>query len=387
MLGGTIGLAAIAALGWWIYERPAPPPPGRAGNAAPAPVVADTAQTGDVDITLNALGTVTPLATVTVRTQINGQLTEVAFKEGQLVKKGDFLAQIDPRPYQAALEQTEGQLARDQGLLDQARVDLARYERLSKTNAIPKQQYEDQIYIVKQYEGSVKTDQAQVDTQKLNLTYCRIVSPVDGRVGLRLIDQGNYVQVSDNSGLVVITQLQPITVVFTVPEDNVAQIVKRLHADATLPVTAYDRSGTTKLATGTLMAIDSQIDTTTGTLKLKAQFANDDDGLFPNQFVNVKLLVDVLHGVTVIPTSAIQRGAPGTFVYLVNADNAVTARPVTLGPSSGDHVAVRSGLSPGERAVVDGADRLRDGAKVTLRGTDRGNPGTAPARQTSQAQP
>jgi multidrug efflux system membrane fusion protein len=355
--------------------------------AGPTPVVAEAAQTGDIDITLNALGTVTPLATVTVRTQISGQLTEVAFKEGQLVKKGDFLAQIDPRPYQAALEQAEGQLARDQGFLDQARVDLKRYETLAKTNAIPQQQYQDQIYIVKQYEGSVKSDQAQVDTQKLNITYCHIVSPVDGRVGLRLVDLGNYVQVSDNSGLVVITQLQPITVVFTVPEDNVAQIVRRLHANATLPVTAYDRSGTTKLATGTLTAIDSQIDTTTGTLKLKAQFANDDDSLFPNQFVNVKLLVDVLHGATVIPASAVQHGAPGTFVYLVNQDSTVTARPVTLGPSSNDRVAVQSGLSPGDRVVVDGADRLRDGAKVALRAPERANSAAPPARQPSQAAP
>jgi len=285
------------------------------------------------------------------------------------------------------LEQAEGQLARDQGFLDQARVDLKRYETLAKTNAIPQQQYQDQIYIVKQYEGSVKADQAQVDTQKLNITYCHIVSPVDGRVGLRLVDPGNYVQVSDNSGLVVITQLQPITVVFTVPEDNVAQIVRRLHADATLPVTAYDRSGTTKLATGTLTAIDSQIDTTTGTLKLKAQFANEDDSLFPNQFVNVKLLVDVLHGATVIPTSAVQHGAPGTFVYLVNPDNTVAVRPVTLGPSSDDHVAVQSGISPGERVVVDGADRLRDGAKVALRATDRTNSAAPPGKQPSKTAP
>jgi multidrug efflux system membrane fusion protein len=380
--GIIVGLLVVAALGWWLHERPAPQAPsGRSNAAAPTPVVADTAQKGNVDIALDALGTVTPLATVTVRTQINGQLTEVAFKEGQPVKKGDFLAQIDPRPYQAALVQAEGQLARDQGLLDQARMDLKRYETLAKTNAVPRQQYEDQIYLVKQDEGSVQTDQGQIDTQKLNIAYCHIVSPVEGRVGLRLVDPGNYVQTTDASGIVVITQLQPITVVFTLPEDDVPQIIKRLRAGATLSVAAYDRSGTTKLATGALMTIDNQIDTTTGTLKLKAQFANDDESLFPNQFVNIKLLVDVLNDATVVPTSAIQRGAPGTFVYLVNPDGTVTARTVELGPGSGDRVAVHSGLSPGDRVVVDGADKLRDGAKITLRAPTSVNSGTPRPRE------
>jgi membrane fusion protein, multidrug efflux system len=362
-----LGLLAVGAAAWWFYPRPAPQPKGRTSAATAVPVVADTAQKGDIDITLNGLGTVTPLATVTVRTQINGQLTEVGYTEGQPVKKGDFLAQIDPRPYQAALEQAEGTMARDQGLLDQARMDLKRYETLAKTNAVPRQQYEDQIYLVKQNEGSVKTDQAAIDTQKLNLAYCHIVSPVTGRVGLRLVDPGNYVQTSDASGLVVVTQLQPITVIFTVAEDYVPQIQKRLHANATLPATAFDRSGTIKLATGALMTLDNQIDPTTGTLKLKAQFPNEDDSLFPNQFVNIQLLVDVLHDATIVPTSAIQRGAPGTFVYLLNADNTVSVRPVELGPSREDRVAVKSGLAPGDRVVVDGADKLREGAKVVLR--------------------
>jgi multidrug efflux system membrane fusion protein len=294
-------------------------------------------------------------------------LTEVAFKEGQTVRKGDFLAQIDPRPYQAALDQVEGQLLKDQATLKVAQIDLARYETLDKQDSIAKQQVVDQQYTVLQSEGTVKVDQGLVDNARLNLNYCRIVSPIDGRVGLRLVDPGNYVQVNSSTGIAVITQTQPITVVLVLPEDDLPPILKRLHDGAKLPVTAYDRSRTTKLATGVLAAVDSQIDTTTGTVKLKALFDNTSETLFPNQFVNANVLVDVLHDATLVPTAAIQRGAPGTFVYLVKPDSSVAVQAVTLGPVDGERVAVQSGLAPGDRVVIDGADKLRDGATVEVR--------------------
>src|SRR5262245_14936634 len=369
-LGLLLLVIGAAAVGWWVYNRqPVPPPARQNAFTGVMPVVAAPAVTGDIDITLNGLGTVTSLATVAVKSQISGQLVRVAYQEGQMINKGDLVAEIDSRPYELALAQAQGALERDQALLQSAELDLKRYQDLAKTNAIPRQQLDTQVSLVAQDKGLVISDKAQIDTQKLNIAYCHIVSPVTGRAGLRLVDPGNYVTANDASGIVVITQLQPISVIFTVAEDNLPQIVKRLRAGATLPVTAFDRSGATRLATGTLKTLDNQIDTTTGTLKLRAEFANEDDSLFPNQFVNVRLLIDTLHDATVVPTSAIQRGAPGTFVYLVNADT-VTVRPVTLGPASGERVAIQEGLAPGDRVVVDGADKLRNGARVALRGAD-----------------
>ena len=358
---------------------------GRSTATPPSPVVASTAASGDVDIAVNGLGTVTPLATVTVRTQIAGQLQQIAFTEGQDVQKGDFLAQIDPRPYQAALDQLQGQLLKDQAVLEGAEVDLARFQKLSAQNSIARQQVDDQHYLVLQEQGTVKSDQAQVENAQLNLAYCHIVAPVAGRVGLRQVDQGNYVQTSDANGIVVITQLHPISVIFTLPEDDLPPILKRLGAGATLPVTAYDRSQSEKLADGVLNTLDNQIDTTTGTVKLRAQFDNKDESLFPNQFVNVRLLVDVLKGAVVIPTAAIQRGAPGTFVYLIGADNKVSVRTIVLGPVDGERAAVQSGLQVGDRVVIDGADKLREGSTVVLR-SESGTTATgqAPAGQTGK---
>jgi multidrug efflux system membrane fusion protein len=378
-------LVGGAAAGWWYYygqpqQQQAPAEQQRGGGrggrfnpyATAMPVVVAPAATGDIDITLNALGTVTSLATVTIKSQISGYLTNVAYQEGQVVKKGDLLAEIDDRPYKLALQNAEGALARDQAMLQSAELDLKRYQDLVKTNAIPRQQLDQQVALVDQDKANILSDQAQIETQKLNIVYCHIIAPVNGRVGLRLVDPGNYVTPGDATGLVVITQFQPITVIFPVAEDNLPQISKRLKEAKMLPVTAFDRSNTSKLATGKLQTTDNQIDTTTGTLKLRAQFDNDDEMLFPNQFVNVTLLVDTLKGVTVMPTAGVQRGAPGTFVYLLNDDQTVTVKPVKLGPSSGDQIAVESGLSPGDRVVIDGADKLRNGAKVVPRDAGAG---------------
>lgn len=328
--------------------------------------MAVTARKGDINVTLNALGTVTPMAAVTVRTQINGQLMQVGFQEGQVVHEGDFLAEIDPRPYTIALAQAEGQLIRDQALLKDAEVNLARYKKLVAQDSLAKQQLDTQESLVQQYKGAVQSDQAQIDAAKLNLTYCRITAPVSGRVGLRQVDPGNYVKTSDTDGLVTITQLQPITVLFSLPEDNLPAIMQRLKEGATLEVLAYDRTQSTKLATGKLVSVDNQIDTSTGTIKLRAQFDNEDSGLFPNQFVNVRLLVNTLRDVTVIPTAAIQRGTPGTFVYRINEGNAVVIQKVKLGPAEGDNIIITEGLAPSDRVVIDGADKLREGAKVSL---------------------
>ena len=354
-------------------------------QAPPQSVGAATIGQGDIRVIVNALGTVTPIATVTVQTQINGQLLEVGFTEGQLVKKGDFLAQIDPRPYQLLQAQFEGQLAHDQGLLAQSQIDLARYQKLAEQNSIARQQYEDQVYIVQQNQGTVKLDQAQIDQQKLNVIYCRIVSPVTGRIGLRLVDPGNYIQTTVTTGIAVVTQMQPITVIFPIPEDDLPDILPQLNAGTPLEVFAYDRANVKMLATGRVMALDSQIDTTTGTVKVRAQFDNADNALFPNQFVNAQLLVKTLHNVVTVPTAAIQRGAPGTYVYVVNADNTVSVRPIKTGPTDGPIAAVESGLSVGDRVVVDGTDRLRDGARVIIPGARSATP--AAGNSAPDAQP
>jgi len=361
-------VAAIVAAGIRYFPWPDTQPKnsGRPPAGAPVPVGVATVEKGNMPVTLSQLGTVTPLAMVTVKTQISGYLMQVAFKEGQMVNKGDFLAQIDPRPYQVALAQAEGQLAKDQALLKNAQLDLVRYNTLVAQNSVAKQTRDTQESLVGQNQATIKSDQAQIDAQKLNLTYCRIVSPVTGRVGLRQVDAGNYVQTSDPNGIVVVTQLQPISVIFTLPEDNLPEVMKRVRAGATLPVTAFDRTGANEIAKGKLDTVDNQIDPTTGTVKLRAIFDNEQETLFPNQFVNVKLLVNTLPDADIVPNSAIQRGAPGTFVYLVKPDRTATVQKVKLGPSDGQRIAILSGLQPGDSVVIDGADRLRDGAKITV---------------------
>jgi multidrug efflux system membrane fusion protein len=345
--------------------------PGRAGALAgmvePAvPVRVYAAATKDVDITLPALGTVTAYNTVTVRSRVDGELVQVNFKEGQRVKAGDVLAQIDPRPYNVQLQQALGQQQQNAAQLENARRDLARYQALYKQDSIARQQVDTQAALVRQFEGTVKTDQANVDNARLQLTYARITAPIDGRLGLRQVDSGNLVSSGDTNGLVVITQTQPIAVIFTLPETQLPEVRDQLRAGRTLRVDAYDRANTKRLATGVLETLDNQIDVTTGTVKLKARFDNTDDALFPNQFVNVQLLVETRKGLTVIPSGAVQRGSQGPFVFVAQPDNTVAVRPLTLGPVSGEQVVVTDGLKPGERVVTEGTDRLRAGAKIEV---------------------
>lgn len=347
----------------------------RGGKDAPVAVAVAAASIGDIQVRIPALGTITPLATVTIHTQISGILQKIAFTEGQLVHQGELLAQIDPRPFEAAVQQMQGNLRRDQALLADAKLDLKRYDALVKEDSIAAQQLDTQKALVDQYEGTIESDEGQLKTALVNLQFTRIDSPVTGRVGLRQVDQGNYVTPTDANGIVVVNELQPITALFPIPEDNVTAVVKRLHEGAVLKVEAYDRTNSAKLAEGKLLTLDNAIDTTTGTVKLRAQFANTDGMLFPNQFVNIELLLDLLQNQIIIPNAATHRGAPKgeltDFVYAVNDDSTVSVRPVTLGTVDGDRVAVLAGLKVGERVVTEGGDRLRDGAAVEL-------PGAAP---------
>jgi multidrug efflux system membrane fusion protein len=346
------------------YARARSKTPGH--PSPPAPLVTTvTASRGDIAVHLDALGTVTPLATVTVKTRVAGQLMAVNYREGQMVHRGDLLAEIDSRQYQAQLTQAQGQYERDVAALRGARIDLERYRTLFARDAIQKQQLDDQASTVGQLQGAVKLDLGQIEAAKVQLVYCRIISPIDGRVGLRLVDPGNVVQTTDTTGLLVITQLQPMTVVFTVAEDFLPEIQQQLRAGRGLEVDALDRARQKRIATGEVLTVDNQIDPTTGTVKLKALFPNDDEALFPSQFVNARLQVDMHRGATLVPAAAVQRNGPDAFVYLVKPDETVAVQPVSLGTTDGDSAEIVKGLNPDDVVATDNFDKLQDGLRIS----------------------
>lgn len=364
------GLAVVIGLIVWVIHHrlasQAKQPSFAAMMGGPLPVSVAKVSTADVPMVIDALGTVTPLATVTVRPQATGPIVKIAFKEGQMIEAGGLLAEVDPRPYQAALDQAVGQLGRDQAGLAGARTDLVRYKTLLAQNSVAQQTYSDELATVHQDEAAVAADRAAIETARLNLSYCRITSPVSGLVGIRQVDLGNLVQANQTTGIVTVTQMRPMSVLFTVPENDLSQIFQHATGGNKLTVEAYDRNMKHLIATGTLSSIDNQINTSTGTLQLRGLFDNSHSELFPNEFVNVKLVLDTLKNQMVVPGAAVQNGPSSNFVYIVNPDHTVSMRTVTTGLTDGNNISVMKGLTPGDTVVTDGADQLRDGAKVLL---------------------